>query len=114
MKIAYKSLVVLIVLQILAFSTTAHAGLLPSSSATRSAGCHEHSQKSPLPSQKTYVCCLSGHDSLLLQPSTIVAPSSDCFLSSATPDPVIAGACLERGTLQVFSDDPPINTALRI
>jgi hypothetical protein len=115
MKIAHKSVLVLMVLQILAFSVMAHAGLLPTSSTARSAGCHEHSQKNPLPQQKSYVCCLSGHDSLILQSSNVVAPNSDSFLTSATSDPVIAGVRLESSRPRFNSSgDPPINTALRI
>ena len=111
----HKAVLVLMSVQILAFSVIAHAGLLPTSSTARSAGCHEHSQKSPLPQQKSYVCCLSGHDSLILQSSIVVAPNSNCFLATATSDPVIAGVRLERsGPRFNSSGDPPINTALRI
>jgi hypothetical protein len=115
MKIAHKLILVLMALQILAFSVTAHAGLLPASSAPRSAGCHQHGQKSPLPQQKDYVCCLSGHDSLLLQSSTIVAPGSEGFLSSRTPDLVISETRLDQSSQRFESSgDPPIHTALRI
>jgi hypothetical protein len=114
MKIAHKLVLLMMAMQILAFSVSAHAGLLPTSSA-RPAGCHEHHQKSPLQQQKTYACCLSGHDSLILQSSNVVAPNSDCFLASATSDPVLAGVRLERSRASFNSyGDPPTNTALRI
>jgi hypothetical protein len=115
MKTAFPSFALLMALRVLVFGVTVQAGSLPTSSTQRSAGCHEQSHKTPLPQPKNYVCCQSGHDSLIVQPSTIAAPACHGFLARVISDPAV----VKIGSIQSdqpfrSSGDPPISLALRI
>jgi hypothetical protein len=115
MKIAFKAFFVLMAVQLVAFGVTIHTGALTPSSMQPLSGCHGHSHKSPLPQQKSYVCCLSGHGSLILQSPPLIAPVLQELFSSDIPDPDTTGIRLS-GIRQRFvsSGDPPTRVALRI
>ena len=116
MKVALRAVALMLVLQMFAGTLMLHAELLPSPAAQAPAGCHQHSPKVPSPQPKNYVCCLSGHDSAILQASTIVGPSSDGQVVGAGFEPPIASARIAVGgpLLSISPGDPPVNLALRI
>ena len=115
MKIASKAFLVVMALQVLALGITVHTGSLVTSSMQTSSGCHEHGQKNPVPAQGSYVCCLNGHDSLILQSSILIAPASNGVLAGEIPDPGVAGIGLSANRQRlVSSGDPPTRVALRI
>lgn len=81
----------------------------------RPAGCHEHGRKAPLPQPASYTCCLGGHDSVLLTPSTVVVPVlQNTILDCTAPvsRPVATFSAVED--LPTSSGDPPGATPLRI
>jgi hypothetical protein len=116
MKVALKALVLMLVLQMLAGTLMLHADLLPSPAAQTSAGCHRHSHKTPSPQPRSYGYCLSGHDTAILQASTIVGPSYDGKVVGAGFEPHIAFARISVGgpLPSISPGDPPVIPALRI
>ena len=116
MKVALKAFVLMLVLQMFAGTLMLHAGLLPSPAAQTSARCHQHSHKAPSPQPRSYVCCLSGHDTAIIQASTIVGPSYDGQVVGAGFEPHIASARVSVGgpLPSTSPGDPPVIPALRI
>jgi hypothetical protein len=81
----------------------------------RPAGCHQHDQKAPDPQPVSYGCCVAGHDSAILQPSAVSAPSPLVSLAVVVSGSPVQATVISRDQdLPVSSGRPPGITALRI
>ena len=116
MKVTVQIFVLVLALQVAVGSTTHHGQLLPVASTQGPAGCHQHGHKTPAPQPQNFVCCLSGHDSAIVQASPIVAPACSDKLHAAHFLSETALVLPLEGTSSRFisSGDPPSGSPLRI
>jgi hypothetical protein len=116
MKVAFHLFVLMLALQVAAGSSMLHAQLLPIPSAQSPAGCHQHGHKTPSPQPQSFVCCLSGHDSAIVQASSVPAPacSDRLHLSDGASSTVVVIYLVTNPKHFISSGDPPAASPLRI
>jgi len=116
MKVPFKAFVLILAAQVVAASSMLHAQLPALSSTQSPAGCHQHGDKTPSPHPQSFVCCLSGHDSAIVQASSMTAPAcSDRFhVADFATDTVVVLRADGNARRFISSGDPPAASPLRI
>ena len=117
MKFSSKALVLTLAMQVAASSVMMHAELWPSAESRRPGGCHGNRQpQAPQPKPNSFACCLGGHDSALLQMSTLTVPACDAHVQVSDDGNGLATVNHSGDSIQqiISSGDPPGRLPLRI